>query len=986
MTLHVHFSNRFEALSDALGEALFRPADDPFAVDAVVVHSIAVRRRLTLDLARRHHVCANLRFDYLGAWLWRQAATQLSDVRPQSPFDADRLAWMVLAALDDEPWMQAYPRLGRYASRADATLRYELAQRIAKLLSDYTTWRNDWLEAWQQNRSVIGRGEGGAPPVPAELIEDERWLSALWTRIAGELRLPGRNPLRQFADAVADPSVALSPRLPGRVHVFALPATPPLHLEVLQALGRRLRVDLYVLNPCREYWVDTVSERQLAWLRRIGREALHEVGHRLLAGWGGQARAQQAVLIEHLQPDVEREPYVEPEGDSLLAQLQRSMLELREPAPGSLRVAEQDRSIELHVCHSRVRELEVLHARLLGLFRDQPDLQASQVLVALPDLEQSAPLIEAVFGTVPPERSIPYTVTGLPGSRSNPVAQVLLEVLEFAGSRWPASGLHALLARAAIARRFDLDEADLERLRDWITQGGLRWGADADHRRQLGLPAEPAHSATDALERLFLSYALPEHADAPWQGRLPAGDVEGMQARALGALSRFVDQLRRLRRAMAQPRTAAQWAAIFERTLQAFIASARSEAEDRHAVSAAIRAFAGSLPEPMVDAALEPEVALLALRERLDVSSPGGVPSGRVTFASMKDLRALPYEVVCVIGLDDGLFPALDRPLEFDLMARLPRAGDRQRRADDRNAFLDLVLSARRVLHLSHVGRGQRDNAVLPPSVLVSELLDWVMSVAVPEGADAFESAEARLRRQLVVEHPLQPFSPRAFGLVDGADPRLISFDTEFAQAINVQREAQAGVAKAARPATRSAVSVHARAGMSGWECDTPGPTQDSDRLASAGAEVAKADGAGHAGAHSGAAGAAAQGTRGGSSDDDLADDAEGQDEETLAQALRALPPFIDAPLPVAGPEWRDITPEQLIAFLRSPARYLLERRLQIAIERPQAELPDAEPFALDFSAHRALAKRLVPPLIASSHEPERAWCQCSMRAAIAPW
>lgn len=975
MTLHVHFSNRFEALSEALGKALSGSGSDPFAVDTVIVPSIAVRRRVTLDLARRHGVCANVRFDYLGAWLWRQAATLRQDVLPRSPFDPDLLAWMVYDALGDARWLRDHPRLERYVGRTDpapggidtkearetkATLRYELAQRIARLLTDYTTWRSDWLELWQRGERLAdrtgaggrSRGAAGARAAPDEALsrgakaraefsralsgrdpatlddlrEDERWLASLWARIARALDLPATNPLMDFAGALAQPSINATPALPDRVHVFALPSMPPLHVEVLGALGRTMRVDLYLLNPCREYWLDIVSEKYRAHMERQGLAHHAEVGHRLLAGWGGQARAQLSGVIDRLEPDVEDDDYRVPEGDTLLARLQRSILDLDDPSARSVIVQGDDRSIELQVCHSRVRELEVLHARLLALFRDTPGLVPSQVLVAMPDLEESAPLIEAVFGTVPPERHIPYVVTGLPGSRSNPVAQALLEVLEFARSRWQASDLHALLARPRVADRFGLDETAVEQLRDWIDEAGLRWGADAAHREELGLPSERAHTAADALERLFLSYALPEDADTPWQARLPAGDVEGLSARALGALWRFIDRLRALRAAMVGERTARQWAACFEQTLQTFIAPARDEAEARHAVAAALRAFAASVPAPMVDTPLPVEVALLALRERLDVSSPGGVPSGSVTFASMKDLRAVPFEVVCLIGLDGGVFPATDRPLEFDLMASVSRAGDRQRRADDRNTFLDLVLSARRVLHLSHTGRGQRDNAVRPPSVLVSELLDWVAAVTVPEGVAAESSAGARVRERLEVVHPLQPFSAQAFGLVPDADPRLMSFDREFAQALDVQR----GVPNAA-PA-QAIVPPRGRAVLHAAEV-----AENGESPVATGAPA----------------------------DDEQEGDTEAQDSAGTAAALRALPPFFDRPLPTPGPEWREVTTEQLIEFLQSPARYLLRHRMQLSIDRAQSELENTEPFELDRRASRAIASRLVPVLVA---------------------
>ena len=137
----------------------------------------------------------------------------------------------------------------------------------------------------------------------------------------------------------------------------------------------------------------------------------------------------------------------------------------------------------------------------------------------------------------------------------------------------------------------------------------------------------------------------------------------------------------------------------------------------------------GGMSEP-----LPVDVVRTALQALLDDPTRGGMPGGAVTFAAMASLRNLPYRVVCAIGLNDGAFPSTQRPSEFDLMARDPRRGDRQRRIDERNVFLDLLLAARERLYLSYTGRSVRDNSPLPPSVLVAELLDYC-AAAIDAGA-----------------------------------------------------------------------------------------------------------------------------------------------------------------------------------------------------------------------------------------------------------
>jgi exodeoxyribonuclease V gamma subunit len=87
-------------------------------------------------------------------------------------------------------------------------------------------------------------------------------------------------------------------------------------------------------------------------------------------------------------------------------------------------------------------------------------------------------------------------------------------------------------------------------------------------------------------------------------------------------------------------------------------------------------------------------------------------------------------------------------------MAQQPRRGDRSRRSDDRYLFLESLLSARSSFFLSYVGQSIKDNAPIPPSVLVDELLDYIESNYKSTGD---------IRGHVVTSHKLQAFNPDYF-------------------------------------------------------------------------------------------------------------------------------------------------------------------------------------------------------------------------------
>ena len=345
--------------------------------------------------------------------------------------------------------------------------------------------------------------------------EDAAWQAALWRRIDAELGAHAQNPTQAFVEALQRGGAAA--RLPPCVHVFALPGMAPLHLRLLQRLSGRIDVHLYVLNPCQEYWFDLVDRRRLSYLAARGRASgLEEEGNRLLAAWGTQAQVQIESLVELCGDGAIDDAHFEPAaGDSLLAQLQNAMLELRQLDPGSVTLTDGDRSIELHVCHSLTRELEVLQDHLLGLFAADPQLRPGDILVVTPDLDAAAPLIDAIFGTAPKDRALPYALCGARRSSLNRPARCLLALLGLAGSRCGASEVFALLQQPPVARRFGLDDDALVQVHDWLREAGYHWALDAAQRARFDVPATPRHTLDDALQRLFLGYALPaSHAAA----------------------------------------------------------------------------------------------------------------------------------------------------------------------------------------------------------------------------------------------------------------------------------------------------------------------------------------------------------------------------------------------------------------------------------------------------------------------------------------
>ncbi|MCB9724818.1 MAG: exodeoxyribonuclease V subunit gamma [Spirochaetaceae bacterium] len=816
--LLVERSNRTERLLAGLAGRTMAPGRDPLAPAIVVVQGPGMERWIAQSIARAFGVCANTTFPFPRDFLERVFASAPAEASvPANPaWEPRRLVWAVASELDaarDDP---EFAPLHRHLHAADGEWRLvSLAERLARLFDQYVTFRPAWVTRW-------------AAPDAAPTRPDERWQAKLFRAVHARVG-PGHvadraHAFQRWIGSVppATAAAALLRVLPGPIEVFAVSTLPPLHLEVIDAVARVRDVHLSMLTPSSHYWADLWLEVREATERGATDGAASLFGPSppspivaLLTGLGRIGGDFQRVLEDKAQvQESDRDLFEDPAGTSrrsgrtatLLERLQSRLASLDldagpeagmpsdsgsdEEASASARVvARADDSIRVHLCHGPRRELEVVQSILRDAFERDATLAPEDVIVMAPDIDAIAADVEAVFGAAEEGHAvIPYRIADRGAFRRSPVAEAFRDGLELLGSRATRGELLDWLGRAPVRMRFGLGEQDVEGLEAWAERAGVRFGLDADHRADLELEAAAAHTWSDGLDRLALAHAV-GGAGVVFAGRL-AEPLEAMgDPRVLGALGDAWSLLARARRDVATKRSVPEWCAWLQALLDASIWRDDANAHEH----AAVREALIELTRASEQAGFEARIPFEAIRERVADTlaarpSPQAFLAGGVTFCELVPLRAIPFRIVVVLGLVDGAFPRGRPAPGFDLMGREPPLpGDRTPRSDDRYLFLEAILSARDQLVLTVPGMDLRDGARLPPSVVVSELLDALDAAFTLEGGDPRSSA-MRLRDWLVVPHPLQAVSERYFAQ-DG-DPRLVARDPDAWRGARARRAA----------------------------------------------------------------------------------------------------------------------------------------------------------------------------------------------------
>jgi len=804
----LYHSNDLEVLRGILLNEMHTAPVSPFEQEAILVQSQGMAHWLKLQLADGLGIAAQVDFPLPSSFIWKVFNRLKPELPEQSHFDKQIMAWKLMGLLPRLAEQPQCAAIAHYLQNDDEGIKcYQLAQTIADVFDQYLLYRPDWLLSWELGDDEVADTDVAAHP----------WQPIVWRALVAESAELGHSLdhrarllseletlVKQYPERLND--------LPKRLFVFGIAALPGSYWQVLQAIAPVIDVHFFLLNPCRNFWGDIVSDKQrLAILRQQPNAAeLLERGNPLLASWGRLGRDFLTLVHETAEQRPENmadiEAYVDSNAQNLLQHLQADILNLNDRQQAAFTrqaltdsefkqaVDPLDGSVRVISAHSPLREVQRLYDQILYWLDNDPQLKPRDIVVMVPDIDQYAPYIDAVFASSKAttkngdQYRIPWAIADQSMAQEDPLIDSFLSLLNLADSRFLISEVQDWLDVEAIRSRFGIEEADLPQLRDWLAQAQVRWGLDAQQRKQLGLPAFEQNSWRKGMRQLLLGYMLPD-SQQDFLGDFPVAAAEGNDGELLGRLMAFIDELEHWQGIFSatitfaeqnngRNKTAQQWVRLLMKMLDDFYSADGDAGFSLQKIREAIVQWQNDLNLSGFTGTLSPVVVRSWFSAQL--GQQGGWQrflAGPVNFCTLMPMRSIPFKAVCLLGMNDEDYPRRVTPVGFDLMVSgRARRGDRSRREDDRYLFLEAVCSAQKYLYVSYRGRDVRENAELQPSVLVAELMDYICDGYCLAQDAAFSHKESRqhMIQWLKEELPLQPYNSANFSAQKNTATRAV--------------------------------------------------------------------------------------------------------------------------------------------------------------------------------------------------------------------
>ncbi|MBK2356907.1 exodeoxyribonuclease V subunit gamma [Francisella hispaniensis] len=727
MALYTYPSNKLEYLVQVLSKLLDVEKKDLFTPTQLIVGSRGMQHWLSMQLAQYRNIAMNLKYDMINGYILDICYELTAKQAYKKAYTKDILAWRVFRSLDSIN----NPKLQEYYHNSDLK-KYQLSVKIAEIFSKYISYRSEWLQKWEQGEYIN----------PAKPESDEDWQMLLWQALVKEVPDTPYKVQREALKKLGRQNLEKL-NIPSDIYIFGVNTISPKNLGFVFELAKYIDINILYINPCSEYWYDLHKSKISAWLDSDDYEL-----QPLLANLGQQGKEFFNQLLEN-QEKQELEIFEKFDKNSLdfekladnnqtqLVSLQRNLLEL----DCQNHAKQKDLSISINSCHSPLREVQILHDKLLDMIKADPSIKPRDILVMCPNIEDYSPYIDSVFSRFPTDKKLPCSIADRTLLDSEPLAASFIELLQLPESNFEVNKILDYLAVPAIQQKFKITDEQLETIRYWLKESCI-------HHSNNG----QTFSWSWGLKRLMLGFSYSDSNYIVDDKLMTIPVIEGSEIVELGGLYELLELLEKYSQELLKPRSLEAW----QEYLLAMFDDVFDVTSDEQYITKKIKDIIVKTVTTAKDVLLVEEIDLYTIRYCLisQLSEPiinNHFLNGKVTFCSMTPMRNVPFRVIAMLGLNNGKFPRQESAISFDLMARLGRVkGDRTKRDDDRYLFLEAITSARDYLYLSYIGRSVKTNVEQQPSLILKELTSYLDLNYGWGKAD-------------IKEYPLHPFSSKCY-------------------------------------------------------------------------------------------------------------------------------------------------------------------------------------------------------------------------------
>lgn len=728
----LHFSNHLEELARRLADLMSAHSQHSgvsFSPNEVLVPNMNLTLWLQMELARINGVEFNVTYSFLESGLWSsiQRLLQLpSRCKNLNKHRRRLLLSSILQENEEIEFYQGYLTSGDSESTLRESRAWDLAGAMAQVFEDYEYHRLEMVENWRANPNLSFTDE-------EEASSYKLYQACLESSTKFELySLFDLNERLSKAEKLATESQPL--------YCFGFGQVSMLHMHTLERIAKQRPVHLLHLNPSAEYWEDANRSSRSTKARIFAyqfetEEEVETINYPytelnpLLEHWGKPGVESVQMLCTLTNYNFEN-LFHSPQQDTLLASLQRIMLQSSEPdyCPDLLK---NENSLNVFSAPSRKRELEFIYDQISHDLADNPDLSPCDIAVLIPNLESYRTAILDVFerdlqleGEF--KQPIPFNLVDVSASTDSHFAQAVLALFRVSQEGASRESMFSLLSNPCLMDSFQITQEELDVWLGWIQTLQIFEGLSE---------STTIHSWEMALKRLRLGLLLPQDhrvesiLSLDRTELIPSSSLQGVDQPLLMKFSNVIASILSLAKELNSNQSQSKWRELLGKISHELLSIPEFLRGEGNVKSGFLRSL------EVLELFEEKELSFTWIanycKEILKGihGGKGSFLADGVTIAALQPLRPIPFKHIYIPGLDEDSFPGKRLDSSLDLRKKTRLRGEFSTPERNRYLLLETLCSAREKLTLSYANRDLVKDREVNPSSVLFELISEIQRI-----------------------------------------------------------------------------------------------------------------------------------------------------------------------------------------------------------------------------------------------------------------
>ncbi len=774
--LTIYRSNKAEWLAEILGQELrLNPPEITEEVN-IIVNTWPSSRWLSEKLSIINNINALVKFPFPGTYLKRLVKRIIGiDPNEKDPWEKNQLVWNILELLpelikeEEAQIIRSWLKTSEKESKQIDLNLWELSNNIAEIFDDYILYRPEIINQWISKKSKKKFKEIS---INKNILWQEKLFNLLYKKINKD---PFCIQVEKAINLLKKDDISKLD-YPKNLYIYGLSTLAPLQIDLIQAFSKVINIKIYLISPCNDLWQRCETRRQQfrnTWNTPPDRQWLLESPR--LEAFLGRMGAEFQQLLEgsgeyQLGEKNERDIFSltadiatnKGEKPNLLEQLQQELLSIKNES--TLTKEKSDKSLLFLKSPGKYRQVELIRDHILQLLSNNKNLQPRDILIITPHVESYAPIISSVFNNINHNTTqLPWIITDRSQEDKVGLIHFVLDLLETSASRLTASVFENLLTNPALQTQQNIDIDEISDITKNLQSAGFTWGLDSSERF-----GEETHSLCWCLERLLLGLVLPNdqingiNNITPYSENISSTEFIKSWS-ILSKLCNYIDNIR-------IKHSCKEWIRLITSIVNDFFGDAGEWAWEKQQLLNIVNNW-GLITdncELEIDCLVVKDIITKALRS---TNRKFGHRTGKITISALEPMRAIPHEIIIVMGLESKTFPRLDNRKSFNLLERKRELGDPNQYDKDRYSLLEALISTRQNLLLSWNSKDEKTGEELAPP---SPIQQWLNYLKIKLGDKTFQ--------EILIEPPANPLDHSNFTKTENS--QIMSSDRKNLEAI----------------------------------------------------------------------------------------------------------------------------------------------------------------------------------------------------------